>query len=147
MPSAKRAWPCCRTAAQTDRAPTRSTGRPSWRRATEDLGGLRFARELGREIDDIKKKLAELAPKQESRTELRIALQAGSDLEAELKLMYQVSNAYWTPFYEARLTSGTDAKEPGLDLTRRASITQQTGEAWQDVALDVDQLRLVALPD
>lgn len=98
-------------------------------------------RELGSEIDDIKKKLAELAPKQESRTELRIALQAGADLDADLKLMYQVSNASWTPFYEARLTSGTDAKEPGLDLTRRASITQQTGEAWQDVALTLSTSR------
>ena len=98
-------------------------------------------RELGRDIEDIKKKLAEQAPKQESRTELRIALQAAADLNADLKLRYQVSGASWAPLYEARLTAGTDAKEPELALTRRASITQQTGEAWQGVALTLSTAR------
>ncbi len=98
-------------------------------------------RELGREIEDTKKKLAELAPKQESRTELRIALEAGADLNADLKLHYQVSAASWAPLYEARLTAGSDAEEPKLALTRRASITQRTGEAWKGVALTLSTSR------
>ncbi len=98
-------------------------------------------REIGRDIEDIKKKLAELAPKQESRTELRIALEAGADLSADLKLHYQVSGASWSPLYEARLASGTDAKEPALTLARRAAITQRTGEAWKDVALTLSTSR------
>ncbi len=98
-------------------------------------------RELGREIEDTKKKLAELAPKQESRTELRIALQAGADLNADLKLRYQVARASWAPLYEARLTAGTDTNEPQLALTRRASITQHTGESWKAVALTLSTSR------
>lgn len=98
-------------------------------------------RELDREMEDIKKKLAELAPKQESRTELRIALEAGADLNADLRLIYQVTKTSWSPLYEARLKSGTDAKEPELNLTRRASITQRTGEAWKGVALTLSTSR------
>ena len=104
-----------------------------FRAAVELQQQLRTA--IGMLLEALELEAGEAAVEAFKTDPLSLGVGHGADLDAELKLMYQVSNASWTPFYEARLTSGTDAKEPGLDLTRRASITQQSGEAWQDVAL------------
>jgi uncharacterized protein (TIGR02231 family) len=103
-------------------------------------------RELGREIEDTKKKIAELAPKQETRTEVRIALEADADLTADLTVSYQVQGASWAPLYEARLQSGTADEAAKLTLTRRASIRQHTGESWRDVAVKLSTSRPTARP-
>jgi uncharacterized protein (TIGR02231 family) len=92
-------------------------------------------RELGRRIEDVKKQLSELAPKQERRTEVRISVEAATKLKAALTIKYQVGNASWRPHYDARLETGSADKPGSLLLTRRASIQQQTGETWTDVAL------------
>ena len=49
-------------------------------------------------------------------------------------MRYQVRNASWVPLYDARLATGTKTAPPKLDLTRRAAITQRTGESWDNVA-------------
>ena len=76
-------------------------------------------RDLGRKIDDVKKKLSELAPKQERRTEVRVSVAAGAKLTADLVVKYQVGSASWQPHYDARLTTGTADKSASLVLTRR----------------------------
>jgi uncharacterized protein (TIGR02231 family) len=71
-------------------------------------------------------------------------------LEATLTVRYQVPNASWTAFYDARLTSGDKATAPKLGLTRRASIQQRTGEDWTDVAVALSTTRpghTTAVPD
>lgn len=92
-------------------------------------------RKLGDDIEDVKKRLSELAPKQVERTEVRISVEAGTKLKADLIITYQVGNASWRPYYDARLETGSTAKPPALLLTRRATIQQYTGETWTDVAL------------
>jgi uncharacterized protein (TIGR02231 family) len=100
-------------------------------------------RALDRSIADLQKSLPATKGKVEYRTEVRISVTAGTPLEASLILRYQVNGASWSPFYDARLATNDDrgAKPPKLALSRRASITQSTGEDWEDVKLSLSTTR------
>ena len=91
-------------------------------------------RETDRQIADLTRKLASLAPAPEQRTEVKVFVNAAGALDADLIIRYQVGTASWTPFYDARLATGTRDQAPRLQLIRRASIQQRTGENWDDVA-------------
>ena len=98
-------------------------------------------REVDRQIKDLEGKLASLAPRKQSVTEVKVALIAQSALEADMVIRYQVSNASWTPFYDARLAVGSKAEAPKLQLVRRAAIMQRTGEVWDNVAVALSTAR------
>jgi uncharacterized protein (TIGR02231 family) len=98
-------------------------------------------REVDRQIKDLEGKLASLAPRKTSRTEVKVALTAEAALDADMTIRYQVTSASWTPFYDARLTVGSKAEAPKLQLVRRASITQRTGEVWDNVTLALSTAR------
>ena len=98
-------------------------------------------RELDRQVKDLEGKLASLAPSQEERTELKLFVNAESALEADIAIHYQVTSASWIPLYEARLATGTKALAPKLQLLRRASIQQKSGESWDDVSLSLSTTR------
>jgi uncharacterized protein (TIGR02231 family) len=101
-------------------------------------------REVDRRIKDLQDKLVLLAPIRQRRTEVKVFVSAGDALEADLAIRYQVRSASWTPFYDARLSTGTKAEAPKLQLVRRAAIQQRTGEAWEDVALSLSTARPTA---
>lgn len=98
-------------------------------------------RETDRQIKEFERKLRELAPARDERTEVRVYVAAGVPLEADMVVRYQVPNASWQPFYDARLATGSKTAAPKLELTRRASIQQRTGEVWTDVALSLSTTR------
>jgi uncharacterized protein (TIGR02231 family) len=100
-------------------------------------------RALDRSIADLQKSLPDAKRKVEYRTEVRINVTAEGPLEASLTLRYQVNGASWKPFYDARLATNDEGgtKPPKLALTRRASITQTTGEDWDDVKLSLSTTR------
>src|SRR5262249_43128357 len=98
-------------------------------------------RETDRQIADLTGKLATLAPSQEERTEVKVFVSADGTLDAGLVIRYQVRTASWTPFYDARLSTGTRDQPPRLQLVRRASIQQKTGESWEDVRLALSTAR------
>jgi uncharacterized protein (TIGR02231 family) len=98
-------------------------------------------RETDRQIADLKRKLSTLAPAQEQRTEVKVFVSAAGALDADLTIRYQVPTASWTPFYDARLATGTRDQAPKLQLVRRASIQQRTGESWDDVELSLSTAR------
>jgi uncharacterized protein (TIGR02231 family) len=98
-------------------------------------------RELDRQVKDLEGKLASLAPTQDERTELKLFVNAERAVEAEIAIHYQVTNASWIPFYEARLATGTKALAPKLQLVRRASIQQRSGESWDNVSLSLSTTR------
>jgi uncharacterized protein (TIGR02231 family) len=98
-------------------------------------------RETDRQIADLTGKLATLAPTQEERTEVKVFVSADGPLDAGLVIRYQVRAASWTPFYDARLSTGTRDQPPGLQLVRRASIQQKTGESWDEVQLALSTAR------
>ena len=98
-------------------------------------------REGDRRIDDLKKKLLALAPAREERTEVKVFVSARAPLEADLALRYQVPGASWAPLYDARLATGSKATAPKLELVRRASITQRSGETWGDALVQLSTTR------
>lgn len=98
-------------------------------------------RGVDRRIKDLEKKLTSLAPTQQQRTEVKVFVAAGGELEADLSIRYQVGNANWFPYYDARLATGTKAAAPKLTLVRRASIQQRSGEDWTEVALELSTTR------
>jgi uncharacterized protein (TIGR02231 family) len=101
-------------------------------------------RETDRQIKDLEGKLASVAPTQTARTEVKIFVNAGSALEAELAIRYQVRNASWTPYYDARLATGTKTEAPKLQLVRRAAVQQRSGESWDNVVLALSTARPAA---
>jgi uncharacterized protein (TIGR02231 family) len=98
-------------------------------------------RAVDRQIKDLEGKLASLAPAQEERTEVKVFVNAGAALEAEMSIRYQIGGASWVPFYDARLATGSKAQAPKLQLARRASIQQRTGENWDEVVLALSTAR------
>ena len=98
-------------------------------------------REVDRQIKDLQGKLASLAPRQDERTEVKIFVNAGAALDADLTIRYQVGNASWTPYYDARLATGSKTQGPKLGFERRASIQQRTGESWDEVTLSLSTTR------
>ena len=101
-------------------------------------------RDVERQIRDLEGKLASLAPTQQARMEVKVFVNAASALEADIVIRYQVRSASWTPFYDARLVTGTKTQQPKLTLVRRASIQQRTGEVWDNVSLALSTARPTA---
>jgi uncharacterized protein (TIGR02231 family) len=101
-------------------------------------------REVDRQVKDLEGKLAVLAPTQQARTEVKVYVTAIAPLEADIVIRYQVRNASWTPYYDARLVTGTKTQAPKLTLERRASLQQRTGETWDNVALALSTARPAA---
>src|SRR5262245_11782273 len=98
-------------------------------------------RELERQIKDLEGKLASQAPTQDEKTEVKLFVNAERALEAEIAIRYQVTSASWTPYYEARLATGSKAQAPKLKLLRRASIQQRSGESWDAAGLSLSTTR------
>jgi uncharacterized protein (TIGR02231 family) len=98
-------------------------------------------RETDRQIKDLEGKLASVAPTKRARMEVKVSVAAAAQLEAEIIIRYQVGRAAWTPYYDARLSTGTKTVAPKLQLVRRASIEQRTGESWENVALSLSTAR------
>jgi len=98
-------------------------------------------RDLKQQITDTQKELSQLAPAKQRRTEVKIFVEAAVPLEGDVVVRYQVRNASWTPFYDARLASGGKAIKPKLEFIRRATIQQRTGEPWSQVAVTLSTTR------
>ena len=98
-------------------------------------------REVDRKIADAEGRLRAEGPRTVERTEVKIAVTAASPLDAELTVRYQVAEAGWTPFYDARLATGSKAQVSKITITRRASIQQRSAEAWEGVTLSLSTTR------
>jgi uncharacterized protein (TIGR02231 family) len=98
----------------------------------------RKQRELDREIARLESDKAQKPP---GKLEVRIEVAAAAATRATLRVTYAVRNARWTPLYDARLDTGAKDRKPALELVRRAEITQNTGEDWSNVALNVSTVR------
>lgn len=112
--------------------------------ATTEIAAKVRVRETERRLHDLQRRLAELAPKRLDRTEVRVLVSAAAALDADLTIRYQVGNASWSPFYDARLATGAKDAPPKLELVRRAAIQQRSGENWDDVALQLSTTRPAA---
>ncbi len=106
-----------------------------------ELEGQAKMRETDRRIKELEGKLRAIAPIRDERTEVAVFVTADAPLEADLTIRYQVPSAAWSAFYDARLSTGTKSVAPKLELTRRAAISQTTGEPWNNVALSLSTTR------
>ena len=75
-----------------------------------------------------------------------VAVNAAAAAHAALSLSYRVAGVGWTPLYDAALKTD-EAAGPSMTLTRRAAISQSTGEDWSDVALTVSTARVARAVD
>lgn len=120
-------------------------------RVGEELRLARITiRDLDAEIAALEATRQRGAPGRGPRRDVAVSLEAGAALKATLTLTYRVAGASWRPSYEARLDTSAQATKPKLELVRRATVTQVTGEDWSDVALTVSTTRArtgVAAPE
>jgi uncharacterized protein (TIGR02231 family) len=114
---------------------------------------LREARAAGEEIDARIRALEAArpapAPKGAAR-DVAVDVEAPAGGKFRLAVTYRVAGARWTPAYEAHLTTGGKDGKPQLELSRRAVVTQATGEDWTEVVLTLAAFRAtgaVAAPE
>lgn len=88
-----------------------------------------------KDIDKLRKQLEQQPPKQEQHTEVRVAVTAKGAAKGKLRLKYQVYEASWRPFYDARLETGGKGDTAQLKIERRGGIRQWSGEDWSNVKL------------
>ncbi len=101
-------------------------------------------RDIDRSLEDLKKELDDASNSGGKRTQIRIFVSAAAPLETSLALRYGVRTASWRPFYDARLTTAGNEAAPKLQIVRRASVQQKTGEDWEGVALSLSATRFGA---
>ena len=108
------------------------------------------ARDLDEEIRALEASRQKLPAKAGPVREVVVALEAGAPAKARLILTYRIAGAGWRPLYDARLDTGAAGRAAALELVRRASVSQRTGEDWSDVSLSVSTTRTsrgIAAPD
>jgi len=87
------------------------------------------------------------APRPEAASRIvTVAVNAAAAVRVSLALSYRVAGVGWTPLYDAALKTD-EAAGPSMVLTRRAAISQSTGEDWSDVALTVSTARVARAVD
>lgn len=109
----------------------------------KDLRDLRRrAAELDGEISALERARPRPPRPGAPKRDVLVAVEAAAALKGEVTLTYRVGGAAWSASYDARLDSGDKGREPSLDLTRRAEVSQRTGEDWSDVVLSVSTVRV-----
>jgi uncharacterized protein (TIGR02231 family) len=113
---------------------------------------LRAAKARARDIDQDMKALETNRERPATRGPSRdvvASLQAPAGIgKARLELSYRVPGASWLPTYDANVD--TSGGKPRLEFVRRATVTQRTGEDWNDVSLSLSTVRVsggTAAPD
>ncbi|MCW5713760.1 MAG: mucoidy inhibitor MuiA family protein [Bauldia sp.] len=108
------------------------------------LSGIREVQQQSRAIDEQINELLQQAaalPQPRAALEIRIEVSASAEATGTLEATYQVSNARWSPAYDAMLTTGDETTEPSIEIIRRAEITQSTGDDWTDVRMTLSTSR------
>lgn len=98
-------------------------------------------RHIDKKIAELEERLNREPPEETERTEVRVFLDAASAAKGKLRILYRSENARWLPGYDARLTSVDKDGQPSLAIVRRATVSQETGEDWQNVSLMLSTAR------
>ena len=138
------------TGTMTDAAPSFFQNPANWRTAWETVRqgteeaaeALRRVRLERRDLEarraTLQAELASLgAPPTRGTFELAVSVNAEAATTLDLAVSYQVRGAAWRPVYEARL----DSAAARVALRQEATVTQSTGEDWEDVALTLSTAR------
>jgi uncharacterized protein (TIGR02231 family) len=106
---------------------------------------LARARQLDEQIKALEAERQRPLPGQGAQRSATVTITADSPTKARIKLSYRIGGVGWRPAYDAALDTATGAN--ALSLTRRAILTQRTGEDWRDVALVVSTARVARASD
>ncbi|MFK7864262.1 MAG: mucoidy inhibitor MuiA family protein [Pseudohongiellaceae bacterium] len=93
----------------------------------------REAAALDIEIEQIKRRLAEFSTRNRFFQKVTAAVEIENPSELNFTLSYPVNGARWSWLYEARLNTDTNF----LELERKVSVNQTSGENWTDVNLTI----------
>ncbi|KAF8976602.1 hypothetical protein BDQ17DRAFT_1384557, partial [Cyathus striatus] len=97
---------------------------------------IQLRSELEKLAQDINKEQLSTNPKRPTKT-VTVGIFGETEGEiVDLTLHYAVHYASWTPVYDLRVDTNT--KDKCIKLVYKASITQTTGEAWEDVPLTLE---------
>ncbi len=108
----------------------------------DDLNAARAqARDLDDQIAAVEQSRQRPRPPASNSRDAVVAISADAAASGQLRLTYRVAGASWTPAYDARLDTGSDSRKASLELARRATIVQHTGEDWTGVTLSLSTTR------
>jgi uncharacterized protein (TIGR02231 family) len=103
------------------------------------------AKSLDEEIKTLEAQRQRPEEGQGARRVAVVAISAGAQSKATVRLSYRIAGVGWRPAYDASLATLTEPKS--VTLARRALIAQHTGEDWSDVALTVSTSRVARASD
>jgi uncharacterized protein (TIGR02231 family) len=112
--------------------------------AADARAKIRAAKITTRGLDDqiaaTKAELDKVRTAKKSTTEVRATVVASTAVTTPISVEYRVTDAGWVWLYEARL----DTQDKALAFARQASISQGSGEDWQDAEVSVTTARPAA---
>ena len=97
-------------------------------------------RELAAKDQEIEQKrfeLSQVATRRRTEQVLTVAVTAESSTATDVAVTYPVNQARWSWLYEARL----DTENRSVELERKVSVAQGSGEDWTDVAVTITTAR------
>lgn len=103
-------------------------------------------RALSREIDALEKSRAKLVSGNERRTmSVTVALDAATETDIEIPIVYATPAARWSPVYDVRVFSDPAR---ATEFSCAGLVSQKTGEDWRGVRLTLSTARaqIAALP-
>jgi uncharacterized protein (TIGR02231 family) len=106
---------------------------------------LAKARQLDEQIKALEAQRERPAQGQSAQRSATVSIAADSPTHVRIKLSYRVGEVGWRAAYDAALDTTSAAKT--VSLTRRAILSQHSGEDWSDVALVVSTARVARASD
>jgi len=89
--------------------------------------------QIDKEIEQKRFEISQVATQQQSQQLLTVSVDSANSAETEVSFSYPVAQAGWSWLYEARL----DTEIRQLELYRRVSVVQTSGENWDNVELNI----------
>ena len=98
-------------------------------------------RAIDKLVADLNIKSESLAPSEATHMQVAIHVVAAAMLNGSIKVSYRIGEAGWQPFYDAKLALPAKGEKAKLEIIRRAEVIQNTGEAWDNVAMTLSTAR------
>jgi uncharacterized protein (TIGR02231 family) len=97
-------------------------------------------RALERRLQQLKQQLDQVrSARPRERYSAWVEIDVSQPGELMVELSYVIGGAGWTPLYDLRLSE--TGEKPALEVGYLAQVSQQSGEAWQDVSLTLSTAR------
>ena len=98
-------------------------------------------RAIDKLIADLNIGAESLAPDVAAHLQVAVHVVASAALTGSMKVSYRIGGAGWQPFYDAKLALPAKGEKAKLEIIRRADVMQNTGEAWDNVAMTLSTAR------